>query len=1639
MRFGVLGDLRVTRDDRPVVVPGKKERLLLFHLVARANRVVSADELSEGLWGDAPPRQSERYLKTHVARLRDALAPGRKGVVGSPISTVASGYRLDVDPDDVDALRFERLVREGHTAAVGGFAARAEGLLSSALELWEGTPYGGVDAPVLLEASRRLEELRRVATQDRVQAGLALGRHRELLPAIEAAVRGEPLHEPYWVQLMTALFRSGRPAEAVSVYGQLRAMLASELGVEPGLEARTVHERILRQDATLEAPFAPGRRLPVELQDATPLFGRQREQAALRRWWRRARAGEGLVGLVVGPPGSGRTRLAGSLARTVWQDGSPVVYAQAGPPTSTPLAALARIEDSVGVDAPDGLPDAAALGGRIAAVAALDGLLVVVDDLVAGDDHLIDALLALQAALAGSPVLIVIVGEVEDERLAAVVGERVVTLGRVGHGAAVRIISRYTGDADAAATEIIPRSGALPGPLHREAAMWALERSEASLGTAISTTVSLRDRLRRSRSDLSAGIAARSDLQESLRERGGPAAASCPYRGLAPYGVEHASLFFGREELVAELVGRSSESGLVIVTGPSGSGKSSIVRAGLMASLARGSLPGSESWELVEAVLPELDLSGFHPREQPERGRRVVLIDQLERIFTEGWDRARQEATLTALADAADAPGVNVVAVIRGDFFGELAVSPAFARLAAQDAMLVPPMQVAELIRAVELPALRGGLTMEQGLAAMIGADVAEQPGALPLLSVALVELWERREDGRLTIEAYSATGGVRGAVGRLAETAYADLGSEGQALARRMLLRSVSQGPRDSFVSRQVPFDEVAAEGEAAWQVLRTLAERRLVTVGDQGWEVSHEAVYSEWPRLRDWLHEDRQGLETQRRLTDAARHWSAAGRDESELYRGTRLATAVGWAETGGLDRISESERAFIEASASAADREAAEIRDRAARTERSNRRLRTLVAGLALGLLTIGGLAAIALRQTQLAGEATLTARAAELGAEALVQEAPDRSLLMAVEARHIADSPETRSALLTALNRIPEVSHVMRDPDRLLDSDVSPDGSLLVTGSNRGFLSLWETATGRLVDRLGEAGPAAGSVAFGPDGRVVAVNGFRGDVPVVRLWDLATREAQEVPMEVPVGALAFDPRGHTLMALDAAGRLSSIDLPSRRVVPERQLTGEWWSVGYSADGSALVISTTEETRVVRGSTEVKIAVGGPASISPDGSLVAVAAWEPANEVLIFDAFSGAQVTRFSGHTAPVQDVRFMPGGGLLTAGDDGLVILWDPRSGSIEEVLRGHSGRVHGLSADPGGAGGYSVSLDGTALAWDLAGRSRLGMLAARVEPGVVGAAANSGPRLVTLGEHGVVSVLDRPTMSLRSSAALGQRFNGAAAIDPRGAWFVAGTDDGLLVLGTLDPPAVTSTVSLEVAPFAGALDVSPDGALVAAAGPSGLRLLSPAGEEIARLATGEDLSSVAFSAGGALVAAGGSSGRVLLWSLPDAQPRGELVSGSDRPILSLRFVGQMVVAGGADGRVRTWDLASRLRTSEFLAHRGFVLSVFAAADGRLLLTSGSDGSLALWDLSTGAQVGANLVASPNQRTFAFDAGAAGVETVSEDGRVRLWPTEPSAWEDRACRIAGRNLSREEWVGMFGDDAYRATCPEWAAGS
>jgi WD40 repeat protein/class 3 adenylate cyclase len=1404
------------------------------------------------------------------------------------------------------------------------------------------------------------------------------------------------------------------------------------------------------------SPSAPD--LPPQLDPPSPLLaGRAGELAWLRGSWREARRGRGRALLLAGATGMGKTRLAAELARQLAAEGAPVLYASCRGDPGAVMDAIAR----------------AATHERPS--------LAVVDDLEVAQGEVNDALEALAGTIERLPLLLLMT--FSDERPARGVmrlsgllePEAQRRLSALGPDDVRQVASMYARELGGALAvgSLLETTAGVPQRVHEVAREWAGAEATRRLDASARRAARRRSDLRDLEGEVAGDVVDLQLVRERTRafaEAPDLAAVACPFRGLAPFDVGDADYFFGRERLVAEILARLAGTPLLGIVGPSGSGKSSVVRAGVLAALADGMLPGSEGWRQVvmrpgddpfaelAGALGDSGAGGLERAvERTEAGSRLVLVvDQFEELFTvckSDETRASFIAMLCALARSA-AARIAVIPAIRANHYGRCAAYPELAALLGESHVLIGPMTTDELRRAIELPARRAGLRVEPELTDALVDDVAREPGGLPLLSSTLLELWEQRRGRVLLCAAYESMGGVRAGVARLADGAYERLSKAQREQARRTLLRLARTGEDGEVVRRRVPLAELdAGQGGATSAVLAVLTERRLVTVSDGTVELSHEALFREWPRLRDWLDEDAEGRRLREHVTRAAGDWVENGRDSGELYRGARLASALDWAAAHD-DELNALEREFLAESRRAGETDAE-------RQRRSNRRLRALLAGAGALLVLATIASALALVQGSRARHSATQADAERLGAQALTEPDLDRSLLLARQGVELDDSLTTDSNLFSSLLQSPAAIRVMHGDGQTGGTDLSPDGRTLAVAGNTGKVLFLDATTGRQVapslTTPGEAGP----VRYSPDGRqlaIVTTSVTRGKF--FELIDLHTRRKviERSARQEVFSAVTFSPDGRrlafTFQPFNSTNVLGS-EVETWDTRTGRKLAGpvtvSGGFVGSEVSGftpGGRLVTFGTDSITVRDSVTLRVEKRVPVRVSlREGALAPngrSAAYTGDDGAVYFVHLGSGQTRKGTGrHTAEVRWFAFSPDGRTLASGgDDSDVLLWDVAAATARETLKGHAGSITQMAFSPDGRTLYSGSLDSSVIVWDVAGDRRLGRLFrfANAPRGIDAALIDidpTGRTFATPAGRGFDRVQFRSTRTL---APVGRPLPSAGGIIR---WIDYSADGRRLVAMQRDRRAAVvydvqaGTLLRRIRGGAEPMTVAQlnhDGTLLAMCGEHYVYLFRvDTGALVARF-PGKIAWDVAFSPHEERLAiAEGTHANV--YRLSDRR-RIRSFTADDLAANAIAFSpdGRKLATGGASGITRLWDLRTgRPIGSPMAGHAGIVLTVRFDGTGERLISSGGDGTVGLWDVVTQRPIGTGLTGVENLfvRGVLTPDGKTVVAAWS-DGTGRAWSVDPERWRRQACAVAGRPLTREEWSDFLPNRAYSPAC-------
>ncbi|WP_411102524.1 helix-turn-helix domain-containing protein [Streptomyces sp. cmx-4-9] len=1077
-----------------------------------------------------------------------------------------------------------------------------------------------------------------------------------------------------------------------------------------------------------------------------------------------------------------------------------------------------------------------------------------------------------------------------------------------------------------------------------------------------------------------------------------------------------------------------------------------------------GSDPGLTAGEvrerpraLLEAVRRFSEpLAGGRAGPQPPPVRPVLIVDQFEELFTLCPDEEERRAfvrVLRAVSARGTDPAVSggpgpggtvpprdcgpgpdpavVVLGVRADFSGDCLGLPELASVFTEALFVLPPMSVAELRESITRPAALAGLALEPGLVPLLLRDAGlhERPGsspepgpgpghtpsgALPLVSHALMATWQRREGATLTVAGYEHSGGIGGAVARTAETVFAGLYPAEQRTIRRILVRLVhvadGAGATRRRIGRADLMDQLAdADGVAA--ALDPFVRARLITMGSDTVEITHEALLHAWPRLHGWIHADRAGLLMQQQLAHAAGEWEREGRDPSALYRGTRLEGVCSWAdEFDGWSRLAPREAAFLRAG-----RDAEEDRQRLARRQVRRRQgmLATLVALLALAL-TAGGLA-YQQRAGALAQERAARSRALALQSASLAAGQPERSMLLAGEAYRTAATDEARGALLSTQAQ-PFVARLGGHGGPVNAVAFAPGNLFLATASSDGTVALR-----RMADRVTTATftlpGRVRSVAFSPDGRLLAATSTDGPA---RLWRIGDPRTPTVLPDSTTGAraLAFAPDGHALASAGTDGtvRLWEAAGEHRELASLSGHTGRVNALAWSRDGRTLLSAGADRTvrlwdagrarllGVLSGHTDEVLG----AAFAPDGRTAATGGVD--RTVRLWDVAGLRPAATLAGHSDDVNAVAYTPDGTtVVSAGGDGTTRLWDVAGGRPVATLAGHTDYVLGVAVDSAGSLLATAGFDQSVVLWDLRGRT----LTARPFAEVWHAAFSpAGDLLATAEADHSVRLWDVARRRVAATLTGHGETVFSVAFAPDGRTLASAGSDGTIRLW--DVLARAPLAALEAGHgTVFSVAFAPDGRTLASAGSDGaVRLWDVPGRRLLATLSGHTdfANDVVFSPDGRILASAGDDLAVRLWDVAARRPLAAL-TGHTGAVRGVAFSpdGRLLASSGNDGTVRLWD-ARRHRPEAVLAgHTGSARGLAFSPDGRTLASSGNDRTVRLWDVA-GRRLGATLTGHTNAVwgvVFAPDGGTAA--SSSTDGTVRLWDLDVGARLAEVCRL------------------------------
>jgi WD40 repeat protein len=1098
------------------------------------------------------------------------------------------------------------------------------------------------------------------------------------------------------------------------------------------------------------------------------------------------------------------------------------------------------------------------------------------------------------------------------------------------------------------------------------------------------------------------------DLAANVRREDAPGLGICPYKGLNHFDESDADLFVGREDLTSKLSdrilfitsdGAPKRTRFLAVIGASGSGKSSLVRAGLipalrwnkksadwqthvftptahpLESLATTLTQDNQSVTQTATLMDDMagDSRSLHlfAKRKLDTGNNshiLLVVDQFEETFSlcrSEKEKASFIGNLLTAASETDGPIILLIAM-RADFYAYCANYIQLREVLAVNQEYIGAMSDDELRRAIEEPAQRGRWEFEPGLVKLLLHDVGHEPGALPLLSHALMETWQRRRNRVMTLSGYTSTGGVHGAIAETAEAVFVDQFTREQKLtARRIFLRLTELGDETSTgdTRRRATLSELILKTEetnSTQTVLKVLADARLIITNEDSVEVAHEALIREWPTLRGWLEDNREGLRLHQHLIEAAQEWDTQTREPDLCYRGARLLQAQEWATTH-ADEMNTLEHEFLDASIAWAQQEAA---------EREAQRQRELKAAQQL-----------AESEKQRAEEQTgfarqLSKRAIYLTGAFVV------ALLMAFTAlyfgsqarqtavtaqsdKRIATSRELAAASLNNLSVDPERSILLALQSVLTTRSV--DGTMLPESLDALHRSI---ITSQVRMTLKGHDTSALSVAYSPDGSRLASIDYGGTVIV---WNAAT--------------------GEELLRLPGTSELNDF-------VTAKRIT-------YSPDGKLLIACDRNQVNIYdpESGSLLKTLIGHEAyvtsiTISTDGELIASGGLD--GSVIVWDISTSNPLFRLDAHTDAIEELTFSPDGKLLvTTGADAAMRIWDVASGNMLQEYTDFTGGVTTATFSPDGT---QLAFSDSALhVWQLrlddtkTVNTIITQEIFTIEAASPVSFSPDGRAIVGRGGNGIKlwdAITGRELLYLT-----GLKSVNGLAFSSDGKSLASTSGDGTIKIWSMSPGSEKVTVSAPGAEFGTRVVYNLNQKEILTNGGDGTATVwnAETGESLLTV-HGHDLEviNVAFSLDGKRFATGSLDETAIVWDAISGQKLFTLPA-HEFGVRDIVFSpnGDLIATGGFDRTAKLWNANTGALIFEITEHQGLVLGVAFSPDEAHLATSSTDATAKIWDVKTGGLIFTLTGHTDGVRDVAYSPDGTIIATASGDGTTMLW--------------------------------------------
>jgi len=1092
----------------------------------------------------------------------------------------------------------------------------------------------------------------------------------------------------------------------------------------------------------------------------------------------------------------------------------------------------------------------------------------------------------------------------------------------------------------------------------------------------------------------------------------------CPYRGLFHFGPNDAHVFFGREIFVEQLYSATQTRNFIPLLGASGSGKSSVVLAGLVPKLQQEGhwqfthfRPGSDPFHalahsLIDLYAPNLDqtdriaqarkMAGYLQdssvrlsdvfatiRQNHPQDRVLLIADQFEEIYTLCNDQEILHKFINCLIAGIKTPVTLsssiavLVTTMRADFLGNALSYRPFADVLQNADLKLGPMNREELTEVIEKPAQKLGVTFEAGLVERILKDVEDQPGNLPLLEFALTELWKKRSGKQLTHKVYEEIGKVEGALARHADEKYDNLTDEEKEQVKRIFIQLVRPGEGAEDTRRIAIKAEL---GEESWLLVKKLADARLVVTSrnyssQETVEVVHEALIHNWGELREWMNTNRTFRAWQERLRAAKRQWEATNKDLGSLLRGAALTEAEERLKERSVDLIDEKE--FIEQS----------IRERELIKKDGFRVMCVIVL---ISLVASSGLGWTAWIAWNEKNQAELN-QAESLGRYSLSLLNEHRNLEAAVAAigagkilySHHTNKPEVLTALEEVRVQSKERNRLEGNSSPVYSVSFSPDGKTLASTSGN-TIKLWNIQNGKEINTLYGHSGYAWSMSFSPDGKILA---SASNDNTIKLWNV--QNGKEINTlhghNASVDSVSFSPDGKILASASSDNTIKLWNVQNGKEI--NTLHGHNASVdsvSFSPNGKILASASSDNTiklwnvqngqeiNTLHGHTSFAsvwtsidgktlasyIASVNSMSFSPDGKTLAFASSD--NTIKLWNVQNGEKINTFHGHSNSVNSVSFSPDGKILaSASNDNTIKLWDVQTGQEINTLYGHNASVNSVSFSPDGKILASGGFDNTIRLWNIQIDKKI------------------------------------KTIYNRNNSVNSMSFS------PDGKILASGSNDNKIKLWNVQTGKEINTIYGHSTSF-NSVSFSPDGKTLAFAsnGTNGntIKLWNVQnGKEINTLHGHSNyVNSMSFSPDGKILASASSDSTIELWNVQTGKEIKTFYGPSNSANnVSFSPDGKTLAFASEDNTIKLWNVQNGKEINTLHGHSNSVNSMSFSPDGKTLASGSNDNTIKLWNVQNGKEINTLHGHSNSVNSVSFSPDGKTLVSGSNDNTIKLW--------------------------------------------